>query len=330
MRTSTESPPPIAGRPSGLRPLAFAAMACLLLVTTACTRVVPREELDGLNRSLDVKTVIFEDDYSIYSPYTSGRTRYYQRVIEEEFRALDLLIDAEVEEPILIQLRPVEQTTTYSGPGNARLHPPRTVIGYATLREVVIYVMPEHAPTGEPRRALPDASEYRSIIRHELAHIFVHRLKLPADSWIQEGIAEAVETFDLIDGKLDPNTPFRISPRRLARWGPFSLESVLSWQENGFRVEKGMEEPNVRARKLAMTFVLYLMEQHADLPFTERLEKIGTLPREELLTMEDAWQQWLADCCDAPRKRRTRPAIDFQSLPKESKPGVSRLRTSQR
>ena len=205
-----------------------------LLVLCSCTRVVPRAELDDLNRSLDVRTVLFEPEFSLYSPYTLEKTEDFRNIVVEELGALSDLFAREIPEPILIQLVAVDDLTPQihdlEGEELSVRMPGRSVIGYASLREVVVYVSKDRTVNigGAHEISLAvDPKQYRKIIRHELAHAFIHRHQLPSNSWIQEGIAEAIETFDLVDGCFLPHRPLRVPHASLDLWRPRILGPVL-------------------------------------------------------------------------------------------------------
>ena len=76
-----------------------------------------------------------------------------------------------------------------------------------------------------------------------------------------------------------------------------SLADVLDWQENGYRVEQGLEVPSIIHRQLSRSLVSFLLDRALDQPFPKAVLAIGNMSRAELLALESDWRVWLRHHC---------------------------------
>jgi len=154
----------------------------------------------------------------------------------------------------------------------------------------VLYVTPDRVleVAGRPVAAHRGAGDYRSTLRHELAHVHAHAAGLEGPRWFSEGLADLVQSYALEDGRLIDRGPDEVC-LALARGFPAEVcgvERLLDWREDGARIAAGEEQVDPISRTLCGLFVRFLLEGEPPGPLPPRLASIQGRPRSELVALE--------------------------------------------
>ncbi len=268
----------------------------LVALLPACRNLVTIPELDEGLRREHTQTVILAPRYSLYSPYDVDATAEFVEIVDRELPRVFDLFELEDDEPVFIWMQPVLEGPLEVRAGEtlpASTIPKSGVLGSAHGTEtILIAVAPVrrvHFDEGPLEFRVRDMS-IDSTIRHELAHVATHRLHLgPLPSWFREGVAETVEAYVPGEDRLIPHVAEEIL--RAAAAVPReqrSLARVLDWEQR-----LPIAPDDVTLRVLACALVTFLLEDSDSLP--DSLRRIASMPRSELLVLEEEWQSWLDD-----------------------------------
>ena len=259
---------------------------------------VSLDELDVLNRSLDLQTILIRERFTLYSPFDEEFTTTWIGPIEEELEAVSHLLEAEGGVPVSVLLEQAERSpegdtlvAALENDAIAVFIRPGGLQGWASGDTVVLRVFPPVQAKIEDQEPiqLGGPETYRTTLRHELAHAFARRLDLRDDRWFSEGVAELIESLEMRDGILHLTAP----PDVLAKLHELppeerELRDLLRWE-----IEDPTLEIQPPARQLAHSFLRFLMQ---DIPIEggdPALQELSSRRDSELLPLEAAWWDWL-------------------------------------
>ncbi|MEW6741228.1 MAG: hypothetical protein AB1486_00590 [Planctomycetota bacterium] len=262
-------------------PLGLGCLVPLLTLLDGCTIAVSFPEFDRLNRSVGIRTLVVEPEFSLYSPYPTDTTGAFARVVDEELSVVAATFGVVIDEPVIVRLVARPASTRQIPMGEAT----GTLAGWAhATREVVIYVEPSAEVLGPVRMAAHE----RRVIRHELAHSCLHRLIPDPPQWLDEGVAEEIESRWLVNGRLRAAAlPEGLLQARAMERSDRSLTALLAW--------RGGSEPDPTLRPLAHALVRFLLEHSQAEDFAASLRAMAAIPARNLLALEDEWQRWIDD-----------------------------------
>lgn len=271
----------------------------LPLVLAACRTTLTLVEFDDLARTNAARTIVLEPDISLYSPYDLVRTRAYLEVLRAQRDEVFALFGVARERPLVVQLRPnpslgVELSLQDGGvrvDGFSDVTSER-IGGQATLDLVIIEVDPERVLELPDGRSLPGAFEpsmYADTIRHELTHVATWLLGIKRSDWLSEGIAHAVDSIPLENGRFDLD-PVPETLRETARLphDAQALERMLAWRQ-GFPVT----DADVTARRLATSLVVFVLERDGSPDLRQGLLGLSAMDRPAILALHSEWSAWL-------------------------------------
>lgn len=283
-----------------------AIMALGIALLPSCATSISLEELDRLERSLAAQTVVFNDDYALWSPYTLEDTQEWVQQTEEELAASRLLFGATTAGRLQILLSPIAGLGERFAEESAKIrvtpphpHPLHGVAGQAYGRQIIVYVTPDRTFTvdGQSRRVHRSAGDFRSTLRHELAHVHANAVGLTGGTWFTEGVADLVQSLVLEDGKLVDRGPDKATldfagtlPRE--QWGVVRL---LDWREYSDRIRSGDEAVDQASRTLCGLFVRFLIECQSQSSLVDNLRAVQRVERAELSGLDTQWRSWLAE-----------------------------------
>jgi hypothetical protein len=271
----------------------------------ACASALSLPELDALARQVEARTIVLEEDVSIYSPYDLAATREYLDLVRAERDLVFALLDVPPGEPIVVWLRPddgVKAEVSMVGDGmlvdSVSISPRDHILGQADGVQVQIRVgLPTRIALadGSTVSAYLQASMYADTVRHELTHVAITRLGLSIPSWLSEGFAHAVEWIPVEAGRFAPTRGQ--SQLRAAAALPAetrSLDALLAWRQT---LPVRLKEDSA-ARHLALAFVVFVCETQ-DLTVRAGLLHLAELEPDEVRGLQDAWSAWLARYADS-------------------------------
>jgi len=272
--------------------------ASTLLALAACTAPDALVRFDELARTGPARTIVLEQDFSLYSPYDLHATREYVSLIAAQKAEVFALLGVESPAPIVVHLRETEGIgTSITVIGNQMrvdeltMEPHDGVLGWAG-EELVVRVAPAQKIRLEDGREITGllaASMYGNTLRHELVHFAARQAGLPREPWLNEGLAHALEWIPIDAGRfvLAPVPPCLSAAASLAP-GPGVLDPLFAWQQAYPATDSDRE-----ARMLGLALVVFLLEREPA-PLREGLRRVAALEREQLLALEPAWLAWLA------------------------------------
>lgn len=283
----------------------------LVALSAGCRIPVDLAEYDRMQGELGVRSVLRGEGYTLWSPQDWVSTKDWFLLVGEEYSAVQraLGLDRAATPHVQVLLREVEglQPLELSASGNGIAftaargpHPLHGVAGWASQGEIVIPIAPARVMVLEDGREITgvvSAEHYRSVVRHELAHAFLHERGLPDDDWFAEGAAELIEGLELRDGALlDAGVPcemLELAPDHRDR----PLAELLDWREDGAAVAAGREAVDPGARALCGLYVRFALELPGDGAAAEdllqRLSVLARRSRDEHLAGEARWHAWL-------------------------------------
>ncbi len=281
----------------------------LSTLLAACAASWTLEEFDALARTSGARTIVLEEDLSLYSPYDPLRTREYVELFRAQRAEVFALLGVEGAAPTLVQLEPSQglgASVTVEG-NDIHVHelstePHGGLLGYAPGNRVVLAVDPPQTIELADGRTISSgmaASMFASTIRHELAHVAVFLRGIGEGGWLHEGVAHAVELAQVADGRLLLEPP----PEQLS-WAARipreqrSLATLADWRQT-----LPPTDDDRRARLLAFSLTLFLLERDGA-PLAEALPRLATLGRRELVALEPAWSAWLERFAPPPATER--------------------------
>jgi hypothetical protein len=256
--------------------------------------------IDELSRSTGARTVLLEEDLSLYSPYELVPTREHLAQIRAQRDAVFGLFDLEQGEPLLVWLRPDEGIkASFSVEGDSlrfegfARDPADDILGRAVGSTLIVQVdPPQLLKLGDGRSITSSfgASQYEDTIRHELTHVAAARLGVAGGTWLSEGLAHAVEWIPIDgDSLLRPDPP----PERLCLAAALpkdrrSVARLLAWKHAYPPTDEDRE-----ARLLSFSFVAFALERQPAATFRERLLLLCHTEPATLRSLEAEWSAWL-------------------------------------
>ncbi len=263
---------------------------------SGCTRIVTVPELDLLTRSLEARTVVLDPGLSLYSPLAPEATLELRTVLAAEHEAVVDLLATEPGKPVLVFLMPPRDAPLPAGHGSdaAQLE----VLGFASERGIIVYLERDKQLTLTGERSMTiliaaPAERYRGTIRHELVHVYWSRAGLGGAPWLEEGVAQAVESMVLVAGKLRWTGPATVGADVREEALRRGIGEILAWREDLRAILAGREEPDRWGRPIAAAWSRFLIERMGDVPFRTAVERIAAMPRGELVSLSSEWHGWL-------------------------------------
>jgi hypothetical protein len=285
--------------------------ACLALLC-ACSGP-SYEEFDRLARTTAARTIVYERDFSLYSPFDLDQTRSWLELVEQELTEVAALLEAdpaeqrEREGPLIVLLQAIEGLgvqVSVVEQDRIRIslpeqHPLHGIEGHANQRRATVLVQPTSEvvfPDGRTLRGTTAASAYRSTLRHELAHVVADSAGLAGGAWLDEGIATLVEHVHASPekGALEVEPERLRYSRQVARQGP-ALADLLRTVEDGAAIAAGRTPADRSWRPRLLAFFSFLLEREVarggDL--RSALDGARRAGRRELERLEPEWRTWL-------------------------------------
>lgn len=281
-----------------------------LLALAGC-RGMTLAQVDRLHESIDARTVLREERFTLWSPLDVATSRAWADVIARELPAVERAFGPERLAPQRLQVL-LERVETPSYPippeGGSitiTIYPRGTrhgVVGHASGDVVTIFLAPPNRfrlESGVVIEQETDPERMVAVLRHELAHVAAGRADLDLPTWLSEGAADVVEDLELREGGLFDVGPTaqvlqRAGALDRAEW---SLAALLDWRERGERVTSGAEQVDLPRRQLCGLYVRWLLglagEGAPVEDLAEALDRLRRTPRAELLAGEPAWRAWL-------------------------------------
>lgn len=294
-----------------MRTLAWAALAAL---AAGCRIAVDLTEFDRMQRELGVRSVLRGEGFTLWSPQDWISSKDWFLLVGAELpamqRALGVAPDPAAHMQVLLReidgMQVIELSAAGGGMSFAaadRPHPLHGVAGWAMKDQVVIPIAPARVmrlDDGRQITGVMSAEHYRSVVRHELAHVSLHGRGLPDDDWFAEGAANLLESLELVDGALvDAGAPRGTLDRlRDMELVDRPLADLFDWREDGVAVAEGREPVDAASRVLCGLYVRWALglagDGAAPQDLLQRLEELGRRSRTEHLAGESRWHAWLA------------------------------------
>jgi hypothetical protein len=271
----------------------------------SCVSRLDLADLDRTERSLEARTVALERDYTLWSPFTLAQTREWVALVDEELAASRALLCPSSSQRPLLVLVPVEGLAPqFEDAGDSlRLTPPtghplHGVEGRSIDDQILVYVTPDRVLQEDSRPVVSHraAGNYRSTLRHELAHVHAFAAGLDGADWFSEGLADLVASYELVQGILVDRGP-RVRDVLAVRSVPsesWSAARLLDWREEFERVVSGAEPVDKVSRSLCGLFMRFLVERAPGVTLVERLRLVEVLTRAELQSLDSQWRAWLS------------------------------------
>lgn len=282
----------------------YLAIASVLVALTACASSLPLEQLDSLSRTMKARTIVYEPDFSIYSPFDTINTHPYVDVLRDQDRSLRAFFNAKPKLPWIVVLIPSEELgVRATADGNTlrisdvRLRRRSGVQGIAGERVALVYVAAPQEMRLDDGRVITrymGAVTYAQVLRHELVHLYAFLVGLKGDPWFNEALAGLLEDAPVKDGCLSIDDV----GSTLARLASVpseqrDLRRALTVDENIEQLEAGQPYPFPPARDLGRSFLQFLLLQSGSNDPLAELRRIRALSVAQLLAHESEWRSWL-------------------------------------
>lgn len=298
---------------SSTRPHRIVALllAACWAFASGCMHHIPLDHLTEDLRRKDIETISMYDGFTLVSPYDPLRTAEIGAMIQEELSLVADLFEIDPTDPVFVELRPVEvkgvevrhvSDNHFQVVGDAQPPSHSGIAGAAgSLRNsgraaMIIYVAGDKSVESPSGKQVPMAFkfDYRSTIRHELAHVCHELMGLEIEhTWLSEGIAVTVETMEVEDGRLQ-HTSFNRELFLCSRIHRYhQIQELLDWSENLEEIMAKREDVFTEGRPLAMSLIRYLLSRNPEESFPAGIRRIVSMSREELLSHEKGWHTWL-------------------------------------
>ena len=288
-----------------LAPALLAAAACRAAPEAAPGEASDLVELRERELALGARTVVHEERYSLYSPFSAVGTLAYRNLADEEVRRVSALFEVEPAEAIPIRLVPKQgvRGRIEGVEGGIRVvaagpHPMHGLGGWNRSGVVEVFVEPPAYLTRKDGTRIEgqyDAESFRGTLRHELAHACAAQAGLlRGEAWFDEGLAHFVEfsTADDSGLRVDLRSPDEPRVRDLPR-DERRVGAALALGEDVPGIASGEARPDVEGRRVALGFFGFLYGRRGEPAFLERVRAIAAMSREELLAQEEPWQRSL-------------------------------------
>lgn len=277
-----------------------ALLPSLVAGLAACAAPLTLDRIDRMARATDARTILLEEDLTLYSPYEAGQTRAFLSELRAQRDEVFALFDVTEDEPLQVWLRPNEGLSLDFTVEDDRLLVSRAsrvpedgVLGRAVGTSVVIEVDPPGRltlPDGRVVESAPGPGMFTDTIRHELTHVATTRIGVEGADWLREGIAHAVEWLPVENGR------FRLDPPPAALRGAAELpsdrgafEHLLAWRQS-----IPPDDTDVLVRRQALALVVYALEQQQAPSLREGLLRVAALDAVALRGLRPGWSEWLA------------------------------------
>jgi hypothetical protein len=240
----------------------------LALALTSCASATFQEKATG-------------PGYILVSPFDEDATRRWREVVERDVADVSALFASDIPHPpvtVILDAVDVAETATLL----ERLDPRVDGLGGQATPDgrIRLIVAREHA-------GLVSTSIHAKL-RHELAHVLLHRRTPNAPLWLHEGLAHEVDdTVATGRGLAFHPAPVRLALAR-AHAASADLTSLWTW---GRSTPGGNEEESAR-RVLAASFVRFLVEREGD-GWPDALPKFAALLPQKDPDLVAAWRTWL-------------------------------------
>jgi hypothetical protein len=294
-----------------MQTMQFALVSAL---TLASCHTVSAGEFAGLARRAKIRCLVVERDLAVISPFNAGKTDLLVTEVRRNLMSLEELFEVDVPPSLLvifemIGLSEALQREDHSSVWdlNRSRHPSRHgVTAYAVsspeASTVTVYVAPEFTLNMKGGKEIPfkfDPAVVRATIRHELAHVCAKHAGLDGPRWFDEGLAEELESWELTETGTFIAGPLP-SSLRLARDGhaPFTIDTVLDWEEDAGQVLSGQEAPFLLGRPLAHSLMRFLLEKASGETLRQKLKEILALDRNKIRALGGEWKIWMESLPD--------------------------------
>lgn len=269
-------------------------------------------EVDGLHDSIDARTVLREEAFTLWSPLDVETSRAWAELVARELPAVEGAFDSErlAPERLQVLLERVEvPSIPLPGPGESvtvQVYPAGSrngVLGHASGDVVTLFLAPPNRfrlSSGQVVVRETDPERLTAVLRHELTHVACRRAGLELPTWLSEGAADVVEALELEAGQLvDRGPPATLVALALgldrSEW---AVAPLLDWSERGERVTRGEEAVDLPRRQLCGLYVRWLLGLEGDgRPVRDlgvRLAALDARSRAALVAGEAEWRAWLA------------------------------------
>lgn len=244
------------------------AAAVALLVLTACASAPSAEKTAG-------------PGFVLVSPFDDDATSRWRELVAHDVAAVAALFRTDVPDPpvtVVLDAVDIPDTATFAEHIDPRVD---GLGGQAT---------------DDGRIRLIVAREYGGLmstsihakLRHELAHVLLHRRCPDAPMWLHEGLAHEVD--DTVEAR--GGLAFHPAPVRLAVARAFAATAnvalLWTWESSP---HVASEEETAR-RVLATSFVHFLLE-HEGAAWTDALPRLAALRPADDPALVAAWRTWL-------------------------------------
>ena len=252
-------------------------------------------DLDRLARASGARTVVVEDDFTLFSHYDSSSTVRFVEVVQEEYDATARLFERSVDEELLVHMVPMPGSRIFEENGKEmleiNLETTNGIWGFTdSRRTILVYLYPDlERPNGTTIQAVQDEGRYRGVLRHELTHVILERLVDDPPLWLNEGMAHLIERMELQLGDLQFPEQMQFGLHLPVP----PLEELLAWTERPARIHSGEEEGRPEMRSMARAFVAFLLARQGAIPFPHAVQKVASMSRPDLLGLEEEWRDWL-------------------------------------
>ena len=271
----------------------------ILAPLTSCATVHELQDVDRCARLVGSRTIVLEDELSLYSPYEPVPTRMFLEEIKKQKREVFALLDVQSTEPVIVWLQPnagmgmdqrVEGNLIFTE--GLRFEPHGGLHGVAGDRFVILQVAPSQVLRLEDGREISSflgESMYTQTIRHEMIHIATNLLGVRGGDWLREGIAHAVGSIPVADGclDLDPVPEILRAAAALPRESR-SLDRLLAWRQSFPPVEDDRS-----ARALSCSLVAFLLQREPELDLGAGVLRLDAMDEQRIRSLEATWSAWL-------------------------------------
>ncbi|HEX6811284.1 MAG TPA: hypothetical protein VF384_06655 [Planctomycetota bacterium] len=242
--------------------------------------VVAALALAGCSVSPDTEPIT-GPGFVLVSPFASDANELWRQLVAAEVAAVTALFGSDLPDPpVTVVLDPIDvpESATLTERLGAHAEGP---VGDATADwRIRLFVARQGSGL------LSVSNEAR--LRHELAHILLHRRCPRALLWLHEGLAHEVEDSVTTGTGL----AFHPAPVRLALARALATESNVSSLWTWERSEQPDRDLESARRALASSFVRFLLEREGT-GWPDALPRLAALRPQDDPTLVGAWRTWL-------------------------------------
>ncbi len=300
-----------------------------VVVALASCGATSLRDFDGTARTAKARTILYESEFSLYSPFDVVETRDWLTLVDTELPAVALLLEVDLAEqreregPVIVYLEPIQGirpkitqagdtiTVNLRGP-----HPLHGIEGMAVDQVARVFVEPtvvSMASEGQPFRSVWNATGYRTTLRHELAHVLASSAGIVGDAWLNEGLATLVE-YAQVEGAVLGIDPAMLRVGRQCARSANSLSELLLETEDIEGIFAGRVAARGEWRPQLLAFFTFLLERETARGGTLRstIDGAQRAGRTKWLRLEPEWRAWLAPGpLDEPASASASPKLDL-------------------